>query len=276
MKTIQTLSNRFFKLHYLDLKSKMQAAISAGKQVYPDKQEQQKIIARVSAALCAWRVKVDMSTYAVEPVFEGDQCFPFSQVIDIETLLSYIHVDYLVPYLLCAEFTYTFINELKLQPRELTDYAFQISVPVKFPGDQDYYWYTQVSNLVVVNEFNITIEHTSIYYYEKAFNLFEYRLIQPSVIKNGRLFLSLHEGLLQKLRQHINTSLTAHEKSVVILYAKGYKLKAVAGEMDTAEGTERARNNTILKKTKEIIGFKFGTIAELADFFKKNKIIAPI
>ena len=268
----QELSKQF-QLHFINLRERLQEAANLGREVFPSPQQQGNIIHHASNVLCAWRVIIDMKKYKVLKVFEGDQYFPFSQPVGIEMLVSCIHPSYLVPFLLCAEFAYTYTSELGVEPSEIPDYAFQLSVPFKFPGDEDFCWYNKVSNTISINEHRCILTHTNIYYYEKKFNPFEYRLMQPAVLKKGKLFRSLHEGLLNKLRQHISISLTAHEKKVIMLYTKGYKLKAVAGEMGTTEGTERARNNTILKKVKEILGFKFTTIVDLADFFHQNQIL---
>jgi len=262
-----------FQIHFLNLKEMMQKSIKQSKLVYPSPEEQEKIIEKASNTLCSWRMMIDMATYTACELHNSDSYFPFIYAISVEELLMYIHPSYLFPYLLCAEFAYTFTIELNIPIEQIPDYAFQVSVPFKFPGDKDYHWYTQVSNTVSLNEEKIILSHISVFYYEKQYSSFEYRLIQPSVLKKGKLFHSLHEGLLDKVRLHISNTLTTHEKKVVLLYAKGYKLKAVAGEMGTTEGTERARNNTILKKTKEILGFKFTSIADLADFFHHNRIL---
>ena len=74
-------------------------------------------------------------------------------------------------------------------------------------------------------------------------------------------------------KNYITSALTEHEKKVLRIYAKQYKLTAVAAEMGTTAGTERARSNVIMKKVKENTGFKFSTIAELADFFYKNDML---
>lgn len=273
-KTGKISFDKQFRIHFLNLKEMMQKSIEQSKLCYPSPEEQKKIIEKASTTLCSWRMLVHMDTYTARELYDSDSYFPFTHSVNIEELLMYIHPSYLFPYLLCAEFAYTFTIELNIPIEQIPDYAFQVSVPYKFPGDKDYQWYTQVSNTVSINEEKIILSHISIFYYEKQYSPFEYRLIQPSVLKKGKLFHSLHEGLLDKVRMHISTTLTAYEKRAVLLYAKGYKLKAVAGEMDTTEGTERVRNNTILKKTKEILGFKFTSIADLADFFHYNKILA--
>jgi len=259
-------AEKFFAEHFLKLKERMQQGILAGKSIYPSAEVQATLLKKMLDIPCAWRALVNMAEYTVSPLISEDGYFPFHEVISIENLITYIHPDYLIPFLLAAEFAYTFTIELNISPEDIPEYTFQVSVPFKFPKDDDYFWYTQASSTISINEYKAIVTHSNIYSFEKRFDPSEHKLVHPSVLKKGRLFHSFHEGLVKKLRFFLVNSLTANEQKVITLYAKGYKLKAVAGDMGTTEGTERVRNNNILKKVKKIIGFKFGSIAELSDF----------
>jgi hypothetical protein len=266
-------ANKMFQELFVETELKQLEAIRAGKKRYPELTEQQKRISMIAAAPASWRLIVDIEMESVRSVYEGDPYFPFSKVVAISELVQCIHPSYLQSFLLCAKTVYKFLDQLNITPEEVLDYTYQNSIPVKFPGNAAYCWYLQTSKPICVNENRVLLSHANTYIYEKDFNHFEYHLLQPSVLIKGKISPSLHEGLLSVLRNLITSALTEHEKRVLRIYAKQYKLKAVAAEMGTTTGTERVRSNAIMKKVKENTGFKFSTIAELADFFYKNDML---
>lgn len=266
-------TKKIFQQLFVETELKLQEAIRAGKKKYPEPLEQQKKISQIAETHCSFRLMVDIEMGVTRSVYVGDPYFPFAQAVDIPELIQCTHPSYLQPYLLCAQHVYEFLAGLNITPQEALEYTYQISIPAKFPGNKNYCWYLQISQPICINENRVLLSHANTYIYEKDFNHFEYQLLQPSVLIKGKVSHSLQEGLSSVLKNYISSVLTGYEKKVLCLYAKQYKLKVVAMEMGTTTGTERARSNAIMKKVKENTGFKFSTIAELADFFYKNDML---
>lgn len=272
-KLLDNKTKKIFRQLFVETELKMQEAIQAGKKRYPEPDVLQKKIAQVAETQCTWRLIVDIELGMVRSLYDNDPNFPLKQHAGIDELIACIHPSYLKPFLLCAENTYKFLAGLAITPEEALDYTYQIVIPIKFPRSKDYSWYLQISEPICINEHKILLSHANTYFYEKDFNHFEYRLVQPSILKRGKVFHAFQEGLFKLLKSYMTKELTAHEKKALLLYAKQYKLKAVAEAMETTPGTERARSNTIMKKVKLTLGFKFSSIAELADFFHTNDML---
>jgi hypothetical protein len=145
---------------------------------------------------------MDLETFCLKPLCQQPAQYPEGFVKDLSLnffLENVVHPAYLLPYCVSADTSYQLFMTLTEQ---FFQHSTQISLPMKFPNDEHFYWYTQYAIISEATQTYQPVQNISVYATDKRrFYEFERQLLAPRALKDGFLIEPYHSTLQQQMKQ---------------------------------------------------------------------------
>ena len=261
-----------YKKYYVDLIQAILEQNGLTKFVYPSKPEQEAIVEECRLIDCAFRFIDQATDDLIKPLFNGDKLYIFSAEISNKDFFRLIHPAFLVPYLIFGGFAYELAAEIQASWREIIKINYQISLPLKLPG-QEYFWYLQKSRVLAINEKNGVLSHINTYSPLRKFKEFSDRgeniFIEATILSNNVVHERFQKLLENKMSEYYKKNVFKKQHWNVI-HAH------LRGEVPAIKYTKLTIYdlNKQIKKLMEVhTGYRFQDINEIIGFLKQIRVI---
>lgn len=218
--------------------------------------------------------EVDIRHFELEHLRNFSQALGWQNDITLLEFMHLIHPSYQLPFTLLAIYGYEIFIELKDDPNYF-NYETHISIPLQHVNG-NYYWFTQRSHMLSVDEDNIVTAHINRYTFEGAWNRFDRRLFQCFVTDNGLNVEQVTKKLTEKIHQYYLTHLTPYEIRLLGNYAAGSNIEHICKYYKKSRDYIREINTRILRKTQAYTGAAFINVIEIAQYLYEKGLIIEI
>jgi hypothetical protein len=262
-----------YQKYYVEPLLPIHDRLSEGKTFYPSLEIQEKIISECAQLDCAFRFIDELDTDIIKPLFPGDKLFTFPSVLTNKDFFSLIHPAYFTPYIVYARLAYEMVQEKEVSVHDLDSLYYQITVPIRMPGENDYYWYLQRNRLLAINENKGVIKQINIYTLLSRFKEFagraENNIIEGVFLADNKVSGKFQELLGKRVTEYYKTN---------VFNSKHWKvIRAQANGEDITKEIPQSSVYDLNKKIKKLVeehtGYRFVDIKEVLVFLKDIRVI---
>jgi hypothetical protein len=274
-KSRMSSSEQLYQEYYIRYLKPMDDELSEDCNEEPALEIQEKIKIDCEKIDCAFRFVNELTTDLIEPLFEDDKRYPFSDVFKYKKFFDCVHPDFLPPYLIYAQCAYQAVKEGKFTASDLYNLFYQIEIPIKLPGQKDYCWYLLKGKLLAIDERHNVRRHINMYIFIRPLTQFnekhERKLIQGLFVVDNNINNRFQKILEEKVREHFREEvLEKRHWKVIHAIEKGEKLASIKEiTMSTIYSYTKEINKLITDHT----GYNFLNIEEVVVFLQSIKVI---
>lgn len=199
------------------------------------------------------------------------QALGWQQDVTLTQFMQLIHPAYQLPFTLLAIYGYEMFLDIRNDPNYF-NYEIHIPIPLQHATGK-YYWFTQRSYMISVDEDHVLTSHINRYTFEGEWNRFERRLFQCFVTENGLNAAHVTQMLADKIHQYFLKHLTPHEIRLLGHYAAGCTIEKIQHYYNRSRDYIREMNARILKKTQAYTGTAFTNTLQVAQYLLEKGLI---
>jgi hypothetical protein len=268
-------SDKLYRKFYVRYLKSIDDELSEDSNEGPAPEIQEKIISECKEMHCAFRFVNELTTDTIRPLFDGDKLCPFPPDVKYKKFFDCVHPDFLAPYLIYALCAYQAVKEGKFTVSDLYNLFYQIEIPIKLPGQKDYYWYLLKGRMLTIDERHNVTRHINMYIFIRPFTQFnekhERKLIQGLFAIENNVNNKFHEILEGKVREHYKTKVLkdSHRKIIKALVRGEDPLVSTGFTEETFKSYKRDAKKLITQHT----GYNFLDIEEVVEFLQSIKMI---
>lgn len=268
-----------YQKYYVEFIEKIHQRASDDKEFYPSVKEQEKIIEECKYVDCDFRFIDDPMEDTIKALYTGDRLYPFPSEIKNKRFFTYIHTAYLIPYFIYGAFAYELAKEIQAPWRQLIKMNYRILLPLKLPGSQEYFWFTQTSRILTISETNQVLSHVNIYERVRKFQEFKERpesmFIEATIFSNKEVYEQFQQMLENKMTEYYKQKVfklkhwvvlkarVNNQKEIVKKNGKMYKPYSISS-------IHKEIGNLIHSHT----GYRFIDIDEIVAYLKDIKVLS--
>lgn len=197
-----------------------------------------------------------------------------SETVSLKRFLRRIHPDYLVPFLLwgIAVYEFAMYGNVKVEPLKQ---SYRISIPLRV-RDGKYYWFTQISTAIRLDENGNLVCHYNKYCYEEEFLQSNLKPVLGHLSRENESAPELNQLLRFQATSFILDDFTNAELELIRLYTEGLDIHRIRNTKKRwSSHTIHDLNKQIIAKTKKVFQKDFKDARQAAEFLKENHFLDP-
>lgn len=230
---------------------------------FPNEEMQQQIINEALSTNCSFRFMVVPADDKIVPLKQGDLLYRLGNDITIKDFLKLIHPAYLIPYLIYGRFGYELSLQVKAPWQEIIKLNYQVSLPMKLPGEDGYFWYTQNARVLTINENSQVISHINVYTPWRKFleiaDKYENVFIEATIFQDQAVYRKFQEVLRNNIREYYHNDVFKVQHWTIINAHRNNTLDQCGYEQTTIYSLNREITQLVEKHT----GYKFPDITAI-------------
>lgn len=267
---MKSVFEKVYQKYYVELIQDILRKVKQNAMEFPDNGEQQRIINEALQINCAFRFIVYPLENRLVPLQKGDNLYRFDDEITIKHFFTLIHPAYLVAYLVYARFAYELTLNVKAPWQEIIKLNFQVLLPVKLPGKDTYFWYTQMARVLTIDENNLVKSHINTYTLWREFMEFKQKpesiFIGATIFQDQAVYQKFQEVLKEEMRKYYRTEVFVKLQHQIVL--KAYRNNDWK-DCKYEQTTINSYNKEIIELMRLHTGYKFPDIHAVIAYLEK-------